>query len=176
MPAHRHPEGVGSPGPDFATFYATAWPRLLRTTYAVAGDRQLAEDALQAALAKAYAAWPRVSRAGDPFAYVRRIAINAALAQHRKAHRRRETTVDRLPDRPAPTVADPLERDSVLRAVRSLPPRQRAVVVLRYYEDLTEQQIADVLGCRPGTVKSQASAALASLRTSLADLPEGDPR
>lgn len=176
MPGHRHPEGVGSPGPDFATFYATAWPRLLRTTYAVAGDRQLAEDALQTALAKAYAAWPRVSRTDDPFAYVRRIAVNAAIAQHRKAHRRRETTVEVLPDRPTPSPGDPLERDGVLVAVRALPPRQRAVVVLRYYEDLSERQIAELLGCRPGTVKSQASAALATLRSLLTDVPEGDLR
>lgn len=154
---------------DFATFYAAAWPRLLRTTYAVAGDRQLAEDAVQVALANAYAAWPRVCRATDPFAYVRKAAVNAALAQRRKAHRRRETTVEVPPEQRVPVGADPVERTTVLGAVRALPPRQRAVVVLRYYEDLSEQQIADVLGCRPGTVKSQASAALATLRGSLAD-------
>jgi RNA polymerase sigma-70 factor (sigma-E family) len=163
--------------PDFASFYVLAWPRLLRTTYAVTGDRQLAEDALQTAFAKAYSSWPRVARMAEPMAYVRRIAVNAALAQGRKAFRRREATVGELPDSATSPGQDQwLGQDEVWTAVRDLPPRQRAVVVLRYYEDLTEQQIADVLGCRPGTVKSQAAAALATLRTLLTDLPEGERR
>lgn len=155
-----------------------SWPRLLRTTYAVAGDAQLAEDALQTAFAKAYAAWPRVGRADDPLAYVRRIAINAAIAQHRRASARRETTVTTLPDRPVDSLADELvARDEVWSAIAALPPRQRAVVVLRFYEDLSEKQIAEVLRCRPGTVKSQASAALATLRARLGEAApshEGD--
>jgi len=176
MDRHRHPEGV-STGLDFASFYVAARPTLLRTTYAVTGDRQLAEDAVQVAFAKAYAWWPRVTRADDPTAYVRRIAINAALGHGRRAFFRRETSVDRLPERAADPGLDALERDEVWRAVRALPPRQRAVVVLRYYEDLSERQIADTLGCRPGTVKSQASAALATLRARLSDnAPEGDRR
>jgi RNA polymerase sigma-70 factor (sigma-E family) len=166
-----------STGLDFASFYAAARPTLLRTTYAVTGDRQLAEDAVQVAFAKAYAGWARVARADDPTAYVRRIAVNAALGHRRRAFNRRETTVERLPDRPVDPGMDALERDEVWRAVQSLPPRQRAVVVLRYYEDLSERQIADALGCRPGTVKSQASAALTTLRVRLSDqnhAPEGD--
>jgi RNA polymerase sigma-70 factor (sigma-E family) len=162
----RHPEGVT----DFDEFFAVAWPRLLRTTYAVTGDRQLAEDALQTAFAKAYAAWPRVRRADEPIAYVRRIAINAAIAQQRKASTRRETTVSALPDAGVSSTEDALLRhDEVWAAVAVLPPRQRAVVVLRYYEDLSERQIADALGCRPGTVKSQAAAALSTLRARLGD-------
>lgn len=163
---------------DFAAFYAATRPRLLRTAYAVSGDRQLAEDAVQVAFAQAYAAWGRVSRADDPVAYVRKIAVNAAIAQQRKAFRRRETSVDVLPERARDTGLDPGDRDEVLQAVRALPPRQRAVVVLRYYEDLSEQQIADALGCRPGTVKSQAAAALATLRVRLGEavvpMSEGD--
>ena len=156
--------------PEFAQFFASAWPRLLRTTYAVAGDRQRAEDALQTAFAQAYAAWGRVSRAEDPLAYVRKMAVNAALSQHRLAFRRRESTVGELPERLlAAEDEQVLARDEVWLAVRALPPRQRAVVVLRYYEDLSERQIADVLRCRPGTVKSQASAALATLRLRLGD-------
>ncbi len=164
--------------PDFASFFAATWPRLLRTTYAVAGDAQLAEDALQSAFAQAYASWSRVSRADNPLAYVRRIAINAALSQRRRAHTRRETATDSLPDRGVPDgVPAALVRDEVWTAIQSLPPRQRAVVVLRYYEDLSEQQIADVLGVRPGTVKSQASAALHTLGARLREpAPEGDPR
>jgi RNA polymerase sigma-70 factor (sigma-E family) len=155
---------------DFDEFFAVAWPRLLRTTYAVTGDRQLAEDALQTAFAKAYAAWTRVSRADEPLAYVRRIAVNAAIAQQRKASARRETTVPSLPDGGVVSGEDALlQHDEVWTAIAALPPRQRAVVVLRYYEDLSERQIADTLGCRPGTVKSQAAAALATLRTRLGD-------
>ncbi|WP_193606646.1 SigE family RNA polymerase sigma factor [Nocardioides lijunqiniae] len=155
---------------DFDELFAVAWPRLLRTTYAVTGDRQLAEDALQSAFAKAYAAWPRVSRADDPVAYVRRIALHAAIAQQRRASVRRETTVPALPEDHARSGEDALlQRDEVWAAVASLPPRQRAVVVLRYYEDLSEREIAEALGCRPGTVKSQAAAALSSLRARLGD-------
>ena len=171
MTARRHLRGVSTTSaPEFAQFFASAWPRLLRTTYAVAGDRQRAEDALQTAFAQAYAAWGRVSRADDPLAYVRKMAVNAALSQHRLAFRRRESTVGELPERLlAAEDEQVLARDEVWLAVRALPPRQRAVVVLRYYEDLSERQIADVLRCRPGTVKSQASAALATLRLRLGD-------
>ncbi|WP_205472067.1 SigE family RNA polymerase sigma factor [Nocardioides sp. SYSU D00038] len=161
---------------DFAGFYTAHWPRLLRTTYAVTQDRQLAEDALQTAFARAHARWPRVSRADDPVAYVRRIAVNAALAQHRKAHRRHETVADRLPEPASSGTTDAADdrlavRDEVWTAVAALPPAQRAVVVLRYYEDLSERQIAEVLRCRPGTVKSRAATALATLRGSLTEAP-----
>lgn len=170
MASRRHSPGVSTtPAPDFAQFYAAAWPRLLRTTYAVAGDRQRAEDALQTAFAQAYARWARVSRAQDPLAYVRKMAVNAALAQHRLAFTRREHPGD-TPERSEAAPDDAvLVRDEVWPAVRALPPRQRAVVVLRYYEDLSERQIAEVLRCRPGTVKSQAAAALATLRARLGE-------
>ena len=158
-----HHVGVTT-GLDFAEFFAATWPRLLRTTYAVTGDAQLAEDALQAAFTQAYASWARVVRADDPVAYVRRIAVNAALQHGRRAFVRREVSRADVPETVAPAVG---EVDEVWQLVRSLPPRQRAVVVLRYYEDLSEQQIAQTLGCRPGTVKSQASAALSTLRTQL---------
>jgi RNA polymerase sigma-70 factor (sigma-E family) len=153
-----------STGLDFASFYAAARPTLLRTTYAVTGDRQLAEDAVQVAFAQAYAAWWRVTRADDPTAYVRRIAINAALGHGRRAFFRRETSTDRLPDRPTDPGIDALERDEVWRAVQALPPRQRAVVVLRYYEQLDDDAIADLVGCSPATVRSHASRALKTLR------------
>jgi RNA polymerase sigma-70 factor (sigma-E family) len=161
---------------EFAEFYASAWPRLFRTTYAVCGERGLTEDALQSAFAKAWASWSRVSRADDRLAYLRRMAINEALGRLRRASTRREGIVAAVPDAPHPDATGALlERDATWRAVLALPPRQRAVVVLRYYEDLSEREIADTLGCRPGTVKSQASAALASLRATLGD-PEGSTR
>lgn len=155
---------------EFAAFFAASWPRLFRTTYAIAGDRQRTEDALQTAFAQAWSAWAKVAAADDRLAYVRRMAINAALSRHRKASSRREAVVAVLPETAQPSGEDALlTSDETWQAVRALAPRQRAVVVLRYYEDLSEQEIADVLGCRPGTVKSQASAALASLRDRLGD-------
>ena len=150
---------------EFAEFFRVTWPRLFRTTYAVAGDRLMAEDALQNAFAKAYSSWDRVQSADHPEAYVRRMAVNEVLTVVRRPWFRAERTTD-APE-PAPVPSDEsraVDRDAVWRAVCALPPRQRAVVVLRYYEDLSEAEIAEVLGCSRGTVKSTASAALANLR------------
>ena len=153
-------------GLEYDDVYAALWPRLLRTAYAVSGDLGVAEDAVQTAFAKAYRSWRRVSRLETPEAYVRRMVVNEVLNDRRRARRRHEITSDAPPERAVlGGHDDALGDDSLWRAVTSLPPRQRAVLVLRYYEDLSEQQIADALGCRPGTVKSQASAALATLRT-----------
>jgi RNA polymerase sigma-70 factor (sigma-E family) len=155
--------------PEYDDVYAAWWPRLVRTAYAVSGDRGRAEDAVQTAFAKAYRSWRRISRLEAPEAYLRRMVVNEVLNDRRRARCRHEITSDAPPDRADAETADlaPAHDDDVWRAVSSLPPRQRAVLVLRYYEDLSEQQIADALGCRPGTVKSQASAALATLRTRL---------
>jgi RNA polymerase sigma-70 factor (sigma-E family) len=152
--------------PEYDDVYAALWPRLVRTAYAVSGDLGVAEDAVQTAFAKAYRSWRRISRLEAPEAYLRRMVVNEVLNDHRKARRRHEITSSEPPDRPA-VLDDGHHDDELWRAISSLPPRQRAVLVLRYYEDLSEQQIADALGCRPGTVKSQASAALATLRTRL---------
>src|SRR5580765_1808691 len=154
--------------PDYDEFYVALRPRLVRTAYAVSGDLGIAEDAVQTAFAKAYRSWRRISRLASPEAYVRRMAVNEVLNTRRTAHVRREIAHAELPDAAsAHDDDDALAHDEMWRAVLALPPRQRAVLVLRYYEDLSEQQIADVLGCRPGTVKSQASAALATLRKQL---------
>ncbi len=152
--------------PEFDDFYVALRPRLVRTAYAVAGDLGVAEDAVQTAFAKAFRSWRRISRLASPEAYVRKMAVNEVLTTRRRAHARREVVRAELPDSPAVGQGVPVH-DEMWQAVLSLPPRQRAVLVLRYYEDLSEQQIADVLGCRPGTVKSQASAALATLRARL---------
>jgi RNA polymerase sigma-70 factor (sigma-E family) len=152
---------------EYDDFYATMWPRLVRTAYAVSGDLGVAEDAAQTALAKAFRSWRRVSRADAPEAYVRRMTVNEVLNHHRRASSRRESARAVLPE-VALGPDDPLlVHDEVWRALLTLPPGQRAVLVLRYYEDLTEHEIADALGCRPGTVKSQASDALTSLRARL---------
>ena len=150
---------------EFADFFVASWPRLFRTTYAVAGDRGTAEDALQSAY-KAYASWRRVRGAENPEAYVRRMAVNEVLTARRRAWWRTERSVADPPEPPpAPSSESRVgDRDGVWAAVSSLPARQRAVIVLRYYEQLSEAEIADVLGCSRGTVKSQAAAALAKLR------------
>ena len=163
----------------FEEFFRATWPRLFRTTYAVAGDRVLAEDALQTAFAKAYTSWHRVQAADHPEAYVRRMAVNEVLSVLRRPWFRAERSTEAPEPKPLPSGEDrAVDRDAVWRAVCSLPPRQRAVVVLRYYEDLSEAEIADVLGCTRGTVKSTASNALAKLRVMDLDAdptqPSGD--
>jgi RNA polymerase sigma-70 factor (sigma-E family) len=159
-------------GEDFSAFATSRWPGLVRLAFGLTGDRWMAEDIAQTALAKAYVAWRRVSRADDPDAYLRRILVNAS---NRRFRRRRVT--EQPGDPPETAVEGPAElvseRAALLAALRQLPPRQRAVVVLRYWEDLTDAQIAAALGCSPGTVRSQLSRALAKLRTSTA-LGEGD--
>ena len=148
---------------DFAAYLAARQPALLRTAYALTGNRADAEDLLQTALAKLYLAWGRVRDREAVDAYVRRILVNENNSLWRRAFKRREVAVESVPDR-----ADHVEtaaHDSTLWSfVQSLPPKQRAVLVLRYYEELTEAETADVLGISVGTVKSQTSRALAALR------------
>jgi RNA polymerase sigma-70 factor (sigma-E family) len=161
-------------GGDFGAFAASRWPGLVRLAFGLTGDRWLAEDLAQTALARAYVAWRRVSQADDPDAYLRRILVNAS---HRRFRRRRVT--EQPGDPPETPVEGPADlvgdRAALLSALHELPLRQRAVIVLRYWEDLTDAQIAATLGCSPGTVRSQLSRALAKLRESPA-LGEGDNR
>jgi len=148
------PTGPDSAGTDdFEQFFHATWARLFRTTYAIAGDVASAEDALQAAYAKAFSLWRRVRQTDHPEAYVRRMAVNEVLGTRRRPAFRRERYVDAEPD-PAPSPEPSLvDRDAVWRAVSSLPPRQRAVVVLRFYEDASVAETARALGCSEGTVK-----------------------
>jgi RNA polymerase sigma-70 factor (sigma-E family) len=160
---------------EFGQFMTARWPGLVRLAYGLTGDRWLAEDIAQAALASAYAAWWRVRRADDPDAYVRRILINTS---HRRFRRRRVAEQAHEPQQlPDAAVADPAEligeRSALLAALRELPTRQRAIVLLRYWDDLSDAQVAAVLGCAPGTVRSQASRALAKLRGSAALAGQG---
>ncbi|MGH3729509.1 MAG: SigE family RNA polymerase sigma factor [Micromonosporaceae bacterium] len=151
---------------EYTAFVRAVWPRLFRSAYALCGDHQLAQDAAQAALIKAYASWRRVRRADSPEAYVRQMVVNELRGWwRRKAYRSERATEDldlRQVDSPENQLAT---SDQIWRGLATLPPRQRAVLVLRYFEDLSERQIADQLGIRPGTVKSQAAAALAKLRS-----------
>jgi RNA polymerase sigma-70 factor (sigma-E family) len=164
---------------QFDEFVVSRWPGLVRLAYGLTGDRWLAEDLAQTALASAYAAWWRVRRADDPDAYVRRILINASNSRFR---RRRPCEQPQpmsgfpgtVPDH-ASVVGD---RSALVAALAELPPRQRAVIVLRFWEDLSDAQTAAILGCSASTVRSQVSRALAKLRCSpsLADDQPGPAR
>ncbi|CUR57179.1 RNA polymerase, sigma-24 subunit, ECF subfamily protein [metagenome] len=153
----------------FDDFVTATTPRLFRVAWAITGDYHLAEDALQAAYVSAYSRWRRISQADNPEAYVRRMVVNQVLGWRRRASFGERPSA-RLPDlRVVESAEADVDRsDVVWRGIQALAPRQRAIVVLRYYEQLSEAEIAETLGIRPGTVKSQASAALANLRLLLA--------
>jgi RNA polymerase sigma-70 factor (sigma-E family) len=147
----------------FEDFVATRGQALHRFGYALTGDWALAEDLLQTALARAYPRWRRVER-GDPDAYVRKIMLNT-WASWRRRRWRGELPAATMPDIPAPdSFAGADHRQALRSALANLPPRQRAVVVLRYHQDLSERQVAELLEISVGTVKSQAARALAALR------------
>jgi RNA polymerase sigma-70 factor (sigma-E family) len=158
---------------DFDQFVAAHVDDLVRTAYLIVWDESEAEDLVQECLLKVARRWPRVRRMEHPRAYARRILVNQALdGAGRRARRRSELE----PDASASAIAvDPLPgidtRAELLQALGQLPARQRAVLVLRYFNDLTEAQVAEVLGCSPGTVKSSASRGLARLREALQPLP-----
>ena len=156
---------------EFTEFMLGTWPRLARLGYALTGDRSLGEDLAQTALAKAYASWPKVARAGDPEAYVRKIVVNACRDGFRRRHVA-EVLTDSLPEVMTGDGASFEQRPALFAALMKLPVGQRAVVVLRYWLDLTETQTAAAIGCSVGNVKSQASRALAKLRLS-AELTDG---
>ena len=150
----------------FEDFVSREQPALLRLAVLLAGDRGHAEDLVQTALLKTYRHWGRITRHGDPTAYVRRVLVTT----HTSWRRRLSTTeqvVDVLPDRADPTV--PREDDEQLRtALRALPPRMRTAVVLRFYADLSEQQTAQLMGCSESTVNTQTARGLVRLRAALA--------
>ncbi|MFN8079458.1 MAG: SigE family RNA polymerase sigma factor [Kineosporiaceae bacterium] len=157
---------------DFSTFVATRRNALLRTAFLLTGGHQQdAEDLLQTALVKAVPAWSRIR--GNPEPYVRRIMVHENVSRWRWRRTRPEVLTDTLPERAAPATS-PGEDDELRRALAVLAPRQRAVIVLRYYEDLTERETAQLLGISIGTVKSQARDALTRLRALLPDL-DPDP-
>jgi RNA polymerase sigma-70 factor (sigma-E family) len=153
---------------DFEAFVTARYGALLRTAYLLTGDHHDAEDLLQQSLVKAVGAWGRVR--GDPEPYVRTILVRQNVSRWRR-RRWRELSTDTPPD-VISLEAPADDRLVLLRALDLLAPRQRAVIVLRYYEDLTETQTAEVLGISPGTVKSQARDALRRLRGALPDLAE----
>jgi len=162
--------GAGHPlasDDEFAEFAAAALPGLLRFAHVLTGDRSAAEDLVQTALGRSLRAW-RLREIDEPHAFVRKVMVNS-YATWRRRNRNRETTLADPPDSIAEDMSRRVdERDAIGRALLSLPPRQRAVIVLRYYAELSEQEIAAVMGTSPGTVKSQASRALRRLAAVLA--------
>jgi len=153
---------------DFAEFVAGSLPTLMRLGHMLTGSLDAGEDLVQAALVSTLAAWPRIRSEGDPFGYVRRSMINGNISVWRRWGSRVRYTD--APDRPtADESGQATDRLAVREALGRLPVRQRTVLVLRYFCDLSEREIADEMGCRPGTVKSQAARGLAALRVRLAD-------
>jgi RNA polymerase sigma-70 factor (sigma-E family) len=169
--------------PDFDDWVTQRGAALLRFAYLVTRDRSRAEEAVQDALMAAYSHWSRICRVQDPDAYVRRSIVNADISRWRRFFRRETPTSDTgtsaaAPDhrasdhwtqhRAAPDHAvAQAEHDAVWALCATLPPKQRAAVVLRYYEDLPDADIAVILDCSPATVRSQIHRALATLRTTI---------
>jgi RNA polymerase sigma-70 factor (sigma-E family) len=153
---------------DFAAYLAARQPSLLRTAYLLTGNRHDAEDLVQTAFAKLYLSWDKVRDTGSMDGYVRRILVNEHNSLWRRAWKRREHTADdavlSAHDRPHHDVHDDGVGAALWEVVQTLPRKARAVVVLRYYEEMSEAETAAVLGISVGTVKSQTSRALAALR------------
>ena len=157
----------------FEEFAAAGLPAVLRFAGVLTGDRALAEDVVQEVLLRAYARWHRIGPLDRPDLYVRRMVVNEYLSWRRRSWRLvpsgsgadidQRSTPDHAPGH--------AERDALLAELAKLPRRQRAVLVLRYYEGLPDADIAAVLGCTPGTVRGYASRALASLRVEMAAVP-----
>lgn len=148
----------------FSDLVATRSAALLRTAYLVVGDHQLAQDLVQESLVKTYVAWPRLRDVSKAEAYARRTIVTTAISWRRRRSFH-ERPVLAIPEQAQPDRTDALAtHDLIWAQVRALPPRQRAALVLRYYEDLSESETAQLMGCAVGTVKSQVSAGLDRLR------------
>jgi len=150
---------------DFSAYLAARQPSLLRTAYLLTGNRHDAEDLVQTAFAKLYLSWDKVRDRGSVDGYVRRILVNEHSSLWRRAWKRRETSQDHTTfDAPVHDAHDDGQGTALWDVVQTLPRKARAVLVLRYYEELSEAETAEVLGISVGTVKSQTSRALATLR------------
>jgi len=158
---------------DFDAFVAARYGGLVRTAYLLTQDRQLAEDLVQTTLAKCWLVWKRIE-GGDPLPYVRRTLVNTYTSWWRRKWNS-EYPTDELPEVLAHGAAVEASAD-LAEALRRLPKRMRAVIVLRFYEDLTEAETARLLNCSVGTVKSQTSRALAKLRVDPSVLDSAEER
>ncbi|TWD79376.1 RNA polymerase sigma-70 factor (sigma-E family) [Kribbella amoyensis] len=175
QPAIRPPEApAADPRCDFESYVSTRYGALLGLGYLLTQDRALAEDLVQTALIRCWSSWHRV-RSEDPHAYVRRVMVNAHTEWWRRRRGRTEVpSEDPLAEAPRPEYVSGLvglvEHADLIQALRRLPRRMCAAVVLRYFEDLTEAETAEVMGCSVGTVKSQTHRALTRLRAELGSL------
>lgn len=161
---------------DFAVGHAAA---LRRTAFLFCGDWHTAEDLMQTSLLKLYQAWHRVEWRDHPSSYARKVLLRTWLDEKRRPWRRVEQRDGEVPD-VADSAADPelagerlWARDLVHAALLRVPPRQRAVLVLRYFEDLPVSEVAVAMGCTEGTVKSQTARGLVALRVAVEELEEG---
>jgi len=157
---------------EFTEFATGASPRLRRTAFLLCGNWHTAEDLTQTTLVKMYASWRRISTNEHVYAYANRTMVNTYLAD-RRTMRARELLVGWLPERPAAPQTPEL-RIVVLDALATLPPKVRVVVVMRYWADMSVNEVAELLGCSPGNVKSQSSRGLDKLRAVLGDSGELD--
>lgn len=157
---------VGSDEAGYREFVAHRMDALRRTAYLLCGDWHTADDITSTALVKLLRHWRRVSTMEQPEAYVRRMLLRAWLDERRRPWRRERSTAV-LPDRPSRSTVDLTERLAILALLAELPPRRRAVLVLRYFCDLSVEDTAAALGCTTGTVKSQTARALGTLRARL---------
>ena len=153
---------------EFVEFATAASPRLRRMAFLLCGDWHTAEDLVQTTLAKVFVSWRKIRRREAEHAYANRTLVNTYLADKR-LKRSEEILTSKLPEREIQSPA-PETRIVVLNALATLPPKSRAVVVLRYWADLSVDQVADILGCSTGNVKSQSARALDKLRTVLDDI------
>jgi RNA polymerase sigma-70 factor (sigma-E family) len=160
---------------DFDAFFRTRSPALLRAAFLLTGDRHLAEDLVQEALARTQRVWQRLAAEGSPEAYTRRIMYNLQVSRWRRRHFA-EMRTGRVPEGRdhRDEASDAVNRLALRQALGTLPVRQRAAVILRYFEDCSEAETAEILGCRVGTVKSHLSRAVARLREQLPDLIDVD--
>lgn len=156
---------------EFVDFVESTQDRLRRTAYLMTGEWSLAHDITQEALIRVYVSWPKLERKGGLTSYARRAVVSAAIDHQRKRARRPEVLVEKY-DEPglADGSADRDDRTLIVQALKNVPERQRACIVLRYFEDLSVAETAGILKCSEGNVKSQTSHGIAALKRELAAL------
>ncbi|GAA1940690.1 SigE family RNA polymerase sigma factor [Nocardioides marmoribigeumensis] len=152
---------------EFTEFVRARSGMLLRTAYLILGDHALAQDLVQEALTKVYVAWPRIQRREGVDAYARTVVVNTAISWKRRRGWRGEQPVGEVPEPRGAAADEPDVRLAIWRTLQDLPPRQRATLVLRFYEDLSIKETAQVMQCAEGTVKSQVSQGIERLRETL---------
>ena len=159
---------AGRDDSGYAAFVVASGPALRRTAYLMCGDWDRAADIVQETLIRLYVAWPRLDHDRDLRAYARRTAVRIAIDHSRRLSSREAPTLDLVDAAVADFSGQVADRAVLMAALADLPARQRACVVLRFYDDLSVESVAEALGCRTGTVKSQTARGLAALRAAYA--------